>query len=208
MPLARYALYAQGEQIHVAPTAFDDEMGVVNARNTAFEGGVFVVSVCIVLRKASYPSDFEFEQELAAAGEFTNDGGSCIVAPDGRVLAGPLWKQEGHSLCRPRPQRDAACGSAPRYGRPLRPTRSPRIAIQHGGSDAGLGRAAGRPIGCRVQTVCCLAGAAHPAICSMEPAAETPEAKDQSSNVELAITTMTSSGRTPGALVRCSTRRP
>ncbi len=95
MPLARYALYAQGEQIHVAPTAFDDEMGVVNARNTAFEGGVFVVSVCIVLRKASYPSDFEFEQELAAAGEFTNDGGSCIVALDGRVLAGPLWKQEG-----------------------------------------------------------------------------------------------------------------
>jgi len=37
MPLARYALSAQGEQIHVAPTAFDDEMGsVVNARNTAF----------------------------------------------------------------------------------------------------------------------------------------------------------------------------
>ncbi len=95
MPLARYALYAQGEQIHVAPTAFDDEMGVVNARNTAFEGGVFVVSVCIVLRKASYPPDFEFDQELAAAGEFTNDGGSCIIAPDGRVLAGPLWKQEG-----------------------------------------------------------------------------------------------------------------
>jgi nitrilase len=95
MPLARYALYAQGEQIHVAPTAFDSEMGIVNARNTAFEGGVFVVSVCIVLRKASYPKDFEFDEELAAVGEFTNDGGSCIVAPDGRLLAGPLWKQEG-----------------------------------------------------------------------------------------------------------------
>jgi nitrilase len=95
MPLARYALYAQGEQIHVAPTAFDDEMGVVNARNTAFEGGVFVVSVGIVLRKANYPADFEFHEELAAADEFTNAGGSCIIAPDGRLLAGPLWKQEG-----------------------------------------------------------------------------------------------------------------
>jgi nitrilase len=95
MPLARYALYAQGEQIHLAPTAFDEEMGVVNARNTAFEGGVFVVSVSIVLRKANYPADFEFDEELAAAGEFTNAGGSCIVAPDGRLLAGPLWKQEG-----------------------------------------------------------------------------------------------------------------
>jgi nitrilase len=70
-------------------------MGVVNARNTAFEGGVFVVSVSIVLRKASYPADFEFDQELAAAGEFANAGGSCIIAPDGRLLAGPLWKQEG-----------------------------------------------------------------------------------------------------------------
>jgi nitrilase len=88
-------LYAQGEQIHLAPTAFDEEMGVVNARNTAFEGGVFVVSVSIVLRKANYPVDFEFDEESAAAGEFTNGGGSCIVAPDGRLLAGPLWKQEG-----------------------------------------------------------------------------------------------------------------
>jgi nitrilase len=95
MPLARYALYAQGEQIHVAPTAFDSEMGIVNARNTAFEGGVFVVSVCIVLRKASFPPDFEFDEELAAAGEFTNDGGSCIIAPDGRLLVEPLWRQEG-----------------------------------------------------------------------------------------------------------------
>lgn len=95
MPLARYALYTQGEQIHVAPTAFDDEMGIVNARSAAFEGGVFVVSVCIVLKKASFPADFEFQEELAAAGEYTNGGGSCIVAPDGRVLAGPLWKEEG-----------------------------------------------------------------------------------------------------------------
>lgn len=95
MPLARYALYAQGEQIHAAPTAFDDEMGIVNARNTAFEGGVFVVSVCIVLRKASYPADFEFAEELAACGDYTNEGGSCIVAPDGRLLAGPLWRDEG-----------------------------------------------------------------------------------------------------------------
>lgn len=31
MPLARYALYSQGEQIHVAPTAFDEDMAIVNA---------------------------------------------------------------------------------------------------------------------------------------------------------------------------------
>jgi nitrilase len=94
MPLARYALYAQGEQIHVAPTAFDSEMAVINARNTAFEGGVFVISVCMVLRKASYPADFPLAEELAAAKEFLEDGGSVIVAPNGRILAGPVLREE------------------------------------------------------------------------------------------------------------------
>jgi nitrilase len=95
MPLARYALYAQGEQIHVAPTAFDDEMGVVNARNTALEGGVFVISCCMLLRKSSFPADFEFAEELQAAGDFPLAGGSCIVGPDGRLSTGSLWKEEG-----------------------------------------------------------------------------------------------------------------
>jgi len=95
MPLARYALYSQGEQIHVAPTADDRELAVVNARNTAAEGGVFVVSVCMILRKSSHPSDFELKPELDEAPELLQEGGSCIVAPDGEVLAGPLWKDEG-----------------------------------------------------------------------------------------------------------------
>lgn len=94
MPLARQALYAQGEEIHVAPTAFDGEMAIVNARNTAFEGSVFVISVCMVLRKASHPADFAFKEELAAANDFMEDGGSVIVAPDGRILAGPVYKEE------------------------------------------------------------------------------------------------------------------
>jgi nitrilase len=95
MPLARYALYSQGEQIHVAPTAFDTEMAVVNARSTAFEGGVLVISACNLIRKTSYPADFELTNELAEAGEYCIEGGSCIVAPDGRLLAGPLYREEG-----------------------------------------------------------------------------------------------------------------
>lgn len=96
LPLARFALYSQGEQIHVAPTAFDDpELALVNARNTAFEGRVFVISVCMILRKSSYPADFELKHELAEDNEFQESGGSVIVGPDGCVLAGPLWKEEG-----------------------------------------------------------------------------------------------------------------
>ena len=95
MPLSRFALYSQGEKIHVAPTAFDDERALVNARNTAFEGGVFVISVCMILRKSSFPNDFEFQNELADADEYQETGGSAIIGPDGNILAGPLWKEEG-----------------------------------------------------------------------------------------------------------------
>jgi nitrilase len=95
MPLARYALYAQGEQIHLVPTADDSDLALVNARNTAAEGRVFVVSVCMLLRKSSYPVDFELNPELVDAPEFLETGGSAIVGPDGTVLAGPLWKEEG-----------------------------------------------------------------------------------------------------------------
>jgi nitrilase len=95
MPLARYALYSQGEQIHVAPTADDRDIFLVNARNTAVEGGVFVISVCMVLRKSSHPQDFELSQELAEAPEHLLTGGSSIIGPDGEFLAGPLWQDEG-----------------------------------------------------------------------------------------------------------------
>ncbi len=95
MPLARYALYAQGEQVHLAPTADDSELALINARNTAAEGRVFVLSVCMVLRKSSYPPDFELKSELADAPDFLEAGGSAIIGPDGAILAGPLWKEEG-----------------------------------------------------------------------------------------------------------------
>ncbi len=95
MPLARFALYSQGEQIHIAPTADDDERTLINIRNTAIEGGVFVISVCMILRKESFPKDFDFQQELAETGEDIETGGSAIIGPDGSILAGPLWKEEG-----------------------------------------------------------------------------------------------------------------
>ncbi len=95
MPLSRFALYSQGEQIHIAPTADDDERTLINTRNTAIEGGVFVISVCMVLRKKSFPKDFEFQQELEDAGDYLQTGGSAIIGPEGSILAGPLWKEEG-----------------------------------------------------------------------------------------------------------------
>jgi nitrilase len=49
----------------------------------------------MVLRKASYPADFELDVELAEADEYLSNGGSAIIAPSGECLAGPLWHEEG-----------------------------------------------------------------------------------------------------------------
>jgi nitrilase len=49
----------------------------------------------MVLRKESFPKDFEFQQELEDAGDYLQTGGSAIIGPDGSILAGPLWKEEG-----------------------------------------------------------------------------------------------------------------
>ena len=46
MPLARQALYAQGEQVHLAPTADTGAAWQASLRHIAYEGRVFVVRFC------------------------------------------------------------------------------------------------------------------------------------------------------------------
>jgi len=94
MPLARYGLYAQGEQIHLAPTADCGDAWQPTLRHIGYEGRVFVVACSQVLSRDA------LSDEPTLAG-FPDDsgwlmrGGSAIVSPGGDYLAGPLWEQEG-----------------------------------------------------------------------------------------------------------------
>ena len=88
MPLARTTLYAQGEQIHVAPTQDHGERWLASMRHIAAEGRMWVVSVGVLLRESDLPRD------LAQLGVYQPDeliapGDSVIVDPLGRVVAGP-----------------------------------------------------------------------------------------------------------------------
>jgi nitrilase len=91
MPLARFALYASGVEIYLAPTADDTETWHESIRHIAREARAFVVSPCVYQRAASYP---EFVP-IADGPELLGRGGSAILAPDGSYLAGPLWDEEG-----------------------------------------------------------------------------------------------------------------
>jgi nitrilase len=91
MPLARFALYDDGLEIYLAPTADDSEDWHDSIRHIAREARSYVLSSCVFQRASSFPDDIP----LAEGGELVGRGGSAIVAPDGTYLAGPLWDEEG-----------------------------------------------------------------------------------------------------------------
>jgi nitrilase len=91
MPLARFALYASGVEIYLAPNADDSEEWQVSLQHIARESRAYVLSCCVFQRASSFPPDVQ----LAEGAELVGRGGSAILAPDGSYLAGPLWDEEG-----------------------------------------------------------------------------------------------------------------
>lgn len=100
-PLAKFALFAQGEKIHVAswpayPTAanrVNREGAGLRSRAAAFEGKVFVLAAGGVFdqRMTETMCDTEERRRLVVS----SGGTSAIVGPGGEYLAGPLTEGEG-----------------------------------------------------------------------------------------------------------------
>jgi nitrilase len=95
MPLARYALYSQGPQIWVAPTADDSDGWLAHMRAIAIEAGAFVVAVPQYIPRSAFPEDFPFPLPER---EVFGNGGAVIVDPEGEVVEGPLYGEEGMPL--------------------------------------------------------------------------------------------------------------
>lgn len=93
MPLARMALYEQGLDIYLAPTADARPTWLPIMQHIAQESRCFVLSANQYFRRSDYPESPW--RTLAQIPEDCCPGGSCIVSPFGEVLAGPLWNEEG-----------------------------------------------------------------------------------------------------------------
>ena len=94
MPLARYAIYREGPQIWVAPTADDSDGWLASMRHIAIESGAFVVSVPQFIPSAAFPDDFPVP--LPGDKEVFGRGGAAVIEPTwGEVIAGPLYDEEG-----------------------------------------------------------------------------------------------------------------
>ncbi|MBL4813691.1 MAG: carbon-nitrogen hydrolase family protein [Rhodobacteraceae bacterium] len=91
MPLARAALYAQGESLHVSVWPG----GLHNTKDLpvfiAKESRSYVIAACGLMRVSDLPKDTPNRVEIIAAGsEIISNGGSTIVAPDGTFMVEPV----------------------------------------------------------------------------------------------------------------------
>ncbi len=93
MPMLRMHMYAQGISIYCAPTADDRDTWVPSMQHIALEGRCFVLTACQHITRGAYPADHE-----SALGDEPGTvmmrGGSAIISPLGKVLAGPDFSGE------------------------------------------------------------------------------------------------------------------
>jgi nitrilase len=95
MPLARMAMYQQGVEIYLAPTADSRDTWQATLRHIACEGRCFVLGCNQYITKDLYPQDLPGIDDLADQPKVMCRGGSVIIDPLGEVIAGPLYGEEG-----------------------------------------------------------------------------------------------------------------
>ena len=94
MPLARAAMYAQGVQIYVAPTADSRDTWFATMRHIAIEGRCFVIGCNQYSSKSDYPEDIASRDEFKDLPEEMCRGGSCVVNPLGAFVVEPVIGKE------------------------------------------------------------------------------------------------------------------
>ena len=100
MPLARYALYAQGVEIYIAPTYDSGDGWIGTLQHIAREGRCWVVGCGNLMKGSDIPVDFPGRNTLYPdEDEWVNPGDSIVIAPGGEIVAGPMREEAGILYC-------------------------------------------------------------------------------------------------------------
>ena len=96
MPLARCALYAQGVEIYIAPTYDEGERWISSTQHIAREGGCWVIGSGCAFQARDLPHAVTAKIEgFGKPDEWVNVGDSVVVAPGGKIVAGPMREETG-----------------------------------------------------------------------------------------------------------------
>ena len=93
MPMLRMAMYAKNVALYCAPTADDRDTWLPSMQHIALEGRCFVLTACQFLRKRDLPQSVRVTLGDSPDAILMR-GGSAIVSPLGKVLAGPSFEGE------------------------------------------------------------------------------------------------------------------
>lgn len=95
MPHARQAMHISNEQIHVAMWPGVIEAHQIASRHYAFEGRTFVLAAGSIFPVKDMPDGFELDDYLEGKPNMLLlDGGSAIIAPDGKYIVEPVYGEE------------------------------------------------------------------------------------------------------------------
>ena len=145
MPLARYSLYAQGLDIYVVSTYDAGDVSIATMQHIAQEARSWVVSSGVALHKDDVSDDFPGRDKIMGQldSDWENPGDSVVVAPNGRIVAGPLRDEYGILYADIEPGQSREQGwymdTAGHYNRPdvfdVKVDRTRRTAIEFVDSD-------------------------------------------------------------------------
>ncbi len=93
MPMLRMAMYSKNVALYCAPTADDRDTWIASMQHIALEGRCFVLTACQYLRKQDFPDTVRVSLGDTPEAVLMR-GGSAIINPLGRVLAGPHFGSE------------------------------------------------------------------------------------------------------------------
>ncbi len=93
MPQLRLAMYGKGVEFYCAPTVDDRDTWLPSMQMVAMEGRCFVLSACQFMTRADGPEDYHPVQGDNPETVLIR-GGSTIISPLGKVLAGPVYDEE------------------------------------------------------------------------------------------------------------------
>lgn len=93
MPMFRMAMYSKNVALYCAPTADDRDTWLASMQHVALEGRCFVLTACQFVRKRDFPETVRISLGDSPDAVLMR-GGSAIVSPLGKVLAGPYFDGE------------------------------------------------------------------------------------------------------------------
>jgi len=93
MPMLRMAMYSKNVALYCAPTADDRETWLPTMQHVALEGRCFVLTACQFIRRKDFPATVRVSLGDSPDAVLMR-GGSAIISPFGKVLAGPVYEAE------------------------------------------------------------------------------------------------------------------